>query len=156
MECLRRQLFEIKVTKDWITLTSLPTERKNACNKQEGPAHTWSLWTAWVRKETGRMGWTRPSQIKTTGGAKLHCTMQGTEGVQGFSLRVERSLWRFLTGVWHNLFYVFQKLAKLCRKVTWSNVVGKRSTIHIVCLVSKTRMVTEEMGRQQMLQGIWM
>lgn len=37
-----------------------------------------------------------------------------------FSLRVERSLASegFLTWEWHNLFYVFQKLAKLCRKVT--------------------------------------
>lgn len=38
MECLKRQLFAVKVTKDWIALTSLPTERKNACSKQEGPA----------------------------------------------------------------------------------------------------------------------
>lgn len=63
------------------------------------------------------MGWKRPSQRKTTGGAKLHYIMQGTE-IRVFSLREREASEGFLTGEWHNLFYVFQKLAKLCRKVT--------------------------------------
>lgn len=38
--------------------------------------------------------------------------------IRVFSLREREASEGFLTGEWYNLFYVFQKLAKLCRKVT--------------------------------------